>query len=90
MPSGIPVRPPIRKIRIEDRTKRNATVMRSLPDHMVATQAKTFTPVGTATSRVVIMKGTRSQPGRPAANMWWAKTIVPPRAMPGLDIATPL
>ena len=52
-----------------ERTKSRGEPILSLPPHAVATQAKTFTPVGTATSIVVIMNGMRRSAGMPAANI---------------------
>src|ERR1700687_2915820 len=44
------------------------------PLHMVATQLKTFTPVGTAISMVMYMKKSCPAAGMPTVNMWWAHT----------------
>ena len=51
--------------------------MCSTPRHSVASQEKTFTPVGTAMIAVVIIIGSRSQAGMPEVNMWWAQTVKP-------------
>ena len=45
------------------------------PRHIVATQLKTFTPVGTAISIVVYMKKSSPARGIPTVNMWWAHTM---------------
>ena len=45
------------------------------PRHMVATQLKTFTPVGTAISMVANMKNIWPDNGMPTVNMWCAQTM---------------
>ena len=45
------------------------------PRHMVATQLKTFTPVGTAISIVAYMKNSCPTAGMPVVNMWCAHTV---------------
>lgn len=45
------------------------------PFHMVATQLNTFTPVGTAMSRVEYMKNNCAAVGMPTVNIWWAHTM---------------
>ena len=45
------------------------------PLHIVATQLKTFTPVGTAISIVVNIKNISPASGIPTVNMWCAQTI---------------
>ena len=42
---------------------------------MVATQLKTFTPVGTAINIVAYMKNNCPVAGIPVVNMWWAHTM---------------
>src|SRR5687767_5005673 len=59
-----------------------------LPPHIVATQEKNFTPVGTATSNVLYMNGTRRYSFMPDVNMWCAQTVKPTSAIPRDDIAT--
>ena len=44
------------------------------PFHIVATQLKTFTAVGTAMSIVTYMKKTCPAAGMPTVNMWCAQT----------------
>ena len=44
------------------------------PDHMVATQLNTFTPVGTAISIVAYMKNNSVARGMPVVNMWCPQT----------------
>jgi hypothetical protein len=45
------------------------------PRHSVATQLKTFTPVGMAMSIVVYMKNNCPPTGMPVVNMWCAQTM---------------
>ena len=45
------------------------------PRNMVATQLKTFTPVGTAINMVANIKNTSPTSGIPTVNMWCAHTI---------------
>ena len=45
------------------------------PRHIVATQLKTLTPVGTAISMVANMKNICPDSGMPTVNMWCAQTI---------------
>ena len=45
------------------------------PFHIVATQLKTFTPVGTAISIVAYMKKRLPAAGMPTVNMWWPHTM---------------
>ncbi len=51
------------------------------PCHIVATQLNTFTPVGTAMSRVAYMKNNWAAAGMPTVNMWWAQTMKDRMAM---------
>ena len=48
---------------------------------MVATQLKTFTPVGTAISMVMYMKKSSATRGIPVVNMWWPQTMNDRNAM---------
>src|SRR3954452_12268829 len=61
-----------------------------LPRHVVASQLKIFTPVGTATASELIMKKDCSQTGIPTANMWWAQTSIEKKPMPTVENATAL
>ena len=45
------------------------------PFHIVLTQLKTFTPVGTAISIVAYMKNSAPVSGMPTVNMWCAQTM---------------
>ena len=60
------------------------------PRHNVASQLKIFTPVGTATIRVLIMKNDWSQTGSPTANMWCAQTSIEKAPIPTVDSAIAL
>ena len=51
--------------------------MCSTPRQSVASHEKIFTPVGTAMIAVVIIIGSRIQPGMPDVNMWCAQTVKP-------------
>ena len=51
------------------------------PLNIVATQLKTFTPVGTAMSMVAYMKNSWPTMGIPTVNMWCAQTTNESRAM---------
>ena len=51
------------------------------PRHRVATQLKTFTPVGMAMSMVEYMKNSWPAAGMPVVNMWWAQTMKDSTAM---------
>lgn len=53
MAFGIPVRPPIRNMRIPPKAKSMGALNLMVPLCKVATQLKIFIPVGTATKRVV-------------------------------------
>ncbi len=51
------------------------------PRHIVATQLKIFTPVGTAMSMVANMKNSWPDSGMPTVNMWCAQTMKDRNAM---------
>ena len=76
-PSMTPDRPPITNI--ERKPSANSIGVRkwSFPSHIVASQLKIFTPVGTAMRSVVIIIGTRSHDDMPLTNMWCAQTEKP-------------
>ena len=61
-----------------------ATVNRSRPPHMVASQLRIFTPVGTAMNMVDSEKAATEMGPMPDTNMWWAHTPQPmnPMAIP--------
>src|SRR3954453_5395957 len=62
----------------------------SVPRHSVATQLKTFPPVGTATRYEVSMKKTSTTIGDGVENMWWAHTSSETKPMTTLEAATAL
>ncbi len=51
------------------------------PRHIVASQLKILTPVGTAISTVVYMKNSSPASGMPTVNMWCAQTMNDRKAM---------
>src|SRR3972149_5584822 len=61
-----------------------------LPRHIVASQLKIFTPVGTATTIVASMNGARTERESPLVNMWCAHTAKPTKPMPNMAIAIAL
>src|SRR3978361_2078149 len=75
--SMIPERPPITNIEMNPTANSNGGGKRTFPSHMVASQEKTFTPVGTAITIEVTIIGTRSHEAMPATNMWCAQTEKP-------------
>src|SRR5512147_2697364 len=84
---GGPERPPIRNTTIAPSTKSIGVGVVILPPQMVATHEKNFTPVGTATSSVLYMNGTRRYSFMPEVNMWCAQTVKPTKAIPREDMA---
>ena len=66
-----PVRPPSVKMNRKPMTKSDGVVSFIRPDAMVAIQAKTWMPLGTATAVLAAEKKLRDIFGRPVANMWW-------------------
>src|SRR5512141_2444077 len=85
---GGPERPPNRKTTMAPNTKSMGVGVSILPPHKVATHEKNLTPVGTATSSVLYINGTRKYSFIPDANMWCAQTRKPTSAIPSDDIAT--
>src|SRR5690606_32131600 len=65
-----PVRPPSTKMKKKPRMKRIGGVSRGWPDHSVAIQAKTCTPMGIATAIDAAEKKLMASSGMPVANMW--------------------
>ena len=61
-----------------------------LPRHIVATQLKIFTPVGTAITIDEIMKNESRPIGSPAVNMWCAHTSSEKNAIASVENATAL
>src|SRR4030067_2490993 len=87
---GGPVRPPSRNTTMPARVKSMGTGKTILPRHSVPNQEKNFTPVGTATSRVLYMNGTRRHSATPDANIWCPQTRNPISAMANEEMATHL
>jgi len=52
-----------------------------LPAHMVASQAKIWTPDGMTMRKLVSEMNPRPIVGSPVANMWWTHTPKPSRAI---------
>ena len=65
-----PVKPPIVNTKMKP-TAQSIGVSKVIePRHMVASQLKIFTPVGTAISMVAYMKNSWPVTGMPVANIW--------------------
>ena len=58
-----------------------AVLNRSRPPHMVASQLRIFTPVGTAMNMVDSEKAATETGPMPEVNMWWAHTPQPMKPM---------
>ena len=58
-----------------------AVVNRIFPPHMVASQFRIFTPVGTAMNIVDSEKAATAIGPMPDTNMWWAHTPQPMKPM---------
>src|SRR6266487_1931468 len=86
----IPVSPPIVNTAMNPSAKSIGVSKLMFPRHVVASQLKIFTPVGTATASDVIMKNDCSQTGSPTANMWCAHTSSEKKPMPTVENATAL
>ncbi len=69
-----PVMPPTTKTKRKPTANNIGVSKVSEPSHIVATQLKTLTPVGTATRRLAYMKNSCPATGIPAVNMWCAHT----------------
>src|SRR4030042_3993510 len=87
---GGPRSPPRRNTTHPAGTKSMGTGKTILPRHKVPSHEKNFTPVGTATSRVLYMNGTRKYSAIPEANMWCPHTRKPNRAIPNDEMETHL
>ena len=86
----IPDRPPIVKTAMKPSAHSIAVSKMRFPRHVVASQLKIFTPVGTATAIDEIMKNELSPQPSPVANMWWAQTSIETKAMPTVENAIAL
>lgn len=73
----IPVSPPIVKRKMKPRAQSIAGDHLMLPPCSVASQLKTFTPVGMAIIIVADVKYARVSTSIPTVNIWWAQTIKP-------------
>jgi hypothetical protein len=69
-----PVRPPMTKVTKKARIHIIGRLSCGLPFHSVPIQAKTCTPVGTATSVEAAEKKARPIWGMPVVNMWWTQS----------------
>src|SRR5499427_10306135 len=70
-----PVKPPIVKTKMKPTANSIGVSNVIEPRHMVASQLKIFTPVGTAISIVAYMKNSCPVTGMPTVNMWCAHTM---------------
>ncbi|VVE59720.1 hypothetical protein PTE30175_05630 [Pandoraea terrae] len=70
-----PVKPPIVNTNRKPTANSIGVSKLSEPFHIVATQLKTFTPVGTEISIVAYMKNSWPVTGMPVTNMWCAQTM---------------
>ncbi len=77
MAKTIPVKPPTVNKKIKPRAHSMAGDHLIFPPCRVASQLKTFTPVGIAIIIVADVKYARVSTSRPTVNMWWAHTIKP-------------
>lgn len=77
----IPVRPPTVKRKMNPRAHKNGASHFKSPPCRVASQLKTFTPVGIAIIIVADVKYARVSTSIPTVNMWWAQTMKPRRPM---------
>ena len=70
-----PVKPPIVKTKIKPIAQSIGVSNVIEPRHIVATQLKIFTPVGTAINIVAYIKKSWPVTGMPVVNIWCAQTI---------------
>ena len=70
-----PVKPPIVNTKMKPMANSIGVSKVMEPRHIVASQLKIFTPVGTAISMVAYMKNNWPVTGMPVVNMWWAHTM---------------
>jgi hypothetical protein len=83
----IPVTPPLVKRKIKPKThKTNGSDNKLLIGEptIVASQLKTFIPVGTAIIIVAAVKYARVSISIPTVNIWWAQTINPKNPIPNI------
>jgi hypothetical protein len=74
-----PVTPPIVKRKMKASANAIGGLIETTPPHMVASQLKTFIPVGTAIIMVVVVKKARESTSIPTVYIWCAHTIKPRR-----------
>ena len=67
--------PPTVNSAIRPQAKSSGVVKRREPPHMVASQLKILTPVGTAIAMVVTAMAVLNTVGRPVVNMWCPHTM---------------
>lgn len=75
----IPVRPPTVNRKIKPSAHRRGVSHLIDPPWRVASQLKTFTPVGMAIIIVAEVKYARVSTSIPTVNIWWAHTMKPRR-----------
>ena len=81
IPSISPENPPIVNKKRKDSAHNIGASKVNEPFHIVATQLKTFTPVGTAINIVAYIKYSSAATGIPVAYMWCAHTIYDKKAI---------
>lgn len=77
----MPVRPPTVNKKMNPRAQNMAGDHLMFPPCSVASQLKTFTPVGMAMIIVAEVKYARVSTSNPTVNMWWAHTMNPKKPM---------
>lgn len=77
----IPVKPPTVKRKMKPSAQSIGVSHLMAPPWRVASQLKTFTPVGMAIIIVADVKYARVSTSIPTVNMWWAQTINPSSPM---------
>ena len=70
-----PVKPPIVNTKMKPTAHSIGASKVIEPRHIVASQLKTLTPVGTEISIVAYMKNSWPVTGMPVVYMWWAHTM---------------
>src|SRR5437764_15400915 len=66
--------PPSRKISRKPMANNIGVEKRTTPFHIVAMNAKNWTPLGMAITRLAAEKNDIASTGMPVANMWWTQT----------------
>ena len=83
-----PVRPPTTKMVRYPATHSMGTLHTGRPLHSVAIQAKSWMPVGTATSMLATAKKACDKAGMPIANMWCTHRPKLMKPVPIIDTTT--